>query len=188
MVEEVLPLPLFFKKEVYMEKLLGSLNNYFYSFGEFGTHKIDFGRITVVGKYRVGQYVKVVGSTLNDGVYLVAQVNDGTISLNGDLIDEEFEGTVFSLAIPRQLIDLADEIKEFKAQNVAGIYVSESFEGYSYTRATNGRGGVATWKDVFKEDLRQYRKMVDSTRGVKMLSVEEELRKQEEVSPDVNGC
>ena len=80
--------------------------------------------------------------------------------------NEEFKGTIYSLAIPQAVISLVDEINTWKADNNKTDIISESFEGYSYSRA-NSNGQVATWKDVFKEELRGYRKVTDGKRLVR---------------------
>ena len=101
-----------------------------------------------------GQYFRVVGSVFNDGVYQYPAK---------DLFDEKFEGAIWALAIPSKLIALSDEIQEWQKKYgnvVEGPYQSESFAGYSYTRATNTKTGQAvTWKDVFRSQLSIWRKI-----------------------------
>ena len=61
--------------------------------------------------------------------------------------DERFEGAVWALAVPPAVIALAGEITEWQEKNgeaVLSPYTSESFGGYSYTRATDAAtGGLA---------------------------------------------
>lgn len=152
-----------------MESLLKYLNNFFYNFGEYGQHEISFNKITVKGVYYVGQYVKIVGSCVNDGVYQVLKVDSGTITLVGELSNEAFTGTIFSLGVPGRLKEISEQIQEFNRQLTTNGFASESFGDYSYTKATNANGELVGWKDIFKDDLRPYRKIKDSTRGVKMI-------------------
>lgn len=98
-----------------------------------------------------GQYVRIIGSVLNDGVY--------QYPLTG-LTDETFIGTVQMLAIPKAVIDLVDEIQAWSEKNQPTAYTSESFGGYSYSKATNADGVAANWQDVFRARLAPYRKMV----------------------------
>ena len=61
------------------------------------------------------------------------------------------------------MIDLASEIEMWQEKNgeaSVGIYQSESFGGYSYTRATDTKtGGIVTWETVFRSRLNPYRKL-----------------------------
>lgn len=97
-----------------------------------------------------GQYVRIIGSVLNDGVY--------QYPLTG-LTDETFTGTVRLLAIPRTVLALVDEIQAWTDKNQPTAFTSESFGGYSYSKATSANGVAAGWQDVFKAQLAPYRKM-----------------------------
>lgn len=149
-----------------MEEVLRYLNNYFFRFKETGKFIIKDNKVTgLKGKYLKGQYLLIEGSTLNDGVIeIISTVNDEIILEKP--FNEEFEGVIYSLAIPQAIINLVEEIDTWKMENKKTDIISESFEGYSYTRA-NSNGQVATWKDVFKEELRGYRKITDGKRLVK---------------------
>ena len=102
-----------------------------------------------------GQYYRICGSIFNDGLHKYGDIED-------KLQNETFTGTVWALAIPKAVIDLAVKIEEWQTKNgetVASPFTSESFGGYSYTKATDSTtGAVATWKTVFKSDLNPYRK------------------------------
>lgn len=97
-----------------------------------------------------GQYVRIIGSVLNDGVY--------QYPLTG-LIDETFTGTVKLLAIPKTVLALVDEVQAWAEKNQPTAYTSESFGGYSYSKAINADGVAASWQDVFKSQLSPYRKV-----------------------------
>ena len=60
-------------------------------------------------------------------------------------------------------------LEEFKVNNKPSVYTSESFGNYSRSWATNSKGNVVTWKDVFKEDLNQYRCMFDDREGLEVI-------------------
>lgn len=152
-----------------IETILRYLNNYFYRFGEYGEQNIKINKLKVKGAYRVGEYVKIVGSLYNDGVYQVIGVEVGSIVVAGELSDEDFTGTIFSLAIPKRIKEIAEQIQEFNRQLSASGFESESFGDYSYTRAKNKNGELMGWKDIFKSELALYRKSFESTRGVLML-------------------
>ena len=97
-----------------------------------------------------GQYVRIIGSVLNDGVY--------QYPLTG-LTDETFTGTVRLLAIKKAVLEMVPEIGAWCKKNQPTAYTSESFSGYSYSKATNSNGIAAGWQDVFRAQLAPYRKM-----------------------------
>ena len=151
-----------------MEKILNYLNNYFYRFGEKGTYNITSNTIEVRGTYLEGQYIRLTGSILNDGVFKVINVEDNTITIDG-AVNEVFEGCIYSLAVPKEITELEKQINKYEEENQKGGYASESFGNYSYTKAQSPNGGLATWKDVFRNELKPYRKIIDGIKGVKMI-------------------
>ncbi len=117
-----------------------------------GTYKIENGTLTL-DFLLDGQYFRIVGSALNDGVYQYPAT---------DLQDEEFEGAVWAMSVPRSFLTLVDEIESWCSNNadaLAGPYTSESFAGYSYTKASGKNGGGYTWKDQFATRLNAYRRI-----------------------------
>ena len=82
-----------------------------------------------------GQFFRIVGSTFNDGIYQYPAAV---------LTDETFAGAVWAMRIPPAFIALADRIKVYAESDAAKPtpYTSESFGGYSYTKAT-GENGAA---------------------------------------------
>ncbi len=120
-----------------------------------GNYTIANGEISPVPFVRVGQYYRIVGSALNDGVY-----QRGVDDLQ--LTDEEFFGSVWSMRIPKDFLALCEEIEAWQtanAESLSGPYQSESFGGYSYSRGTSAYGGAWTWKDQFRNKLNAYRKL-----------------------------
>lgn len=120
-----------------------------------GNYTIANGEISPVPFVRVGQYYRIVGSALNDGVY-----QRGVDDLQ--LTDEEFFGSVWSMRIPKDFLALCEEIQAWQtatAEALSGPYQSESFGGYSYSRGTSADGGAWTWKDQFRNKLNAYRKL-----------------------------
>ncbi len=120
-----------------------------------GNYTIANGEISPVPFVRVGQYYRIVGSALNDGVY-----QRGVDDLH--LADEEFFGSVWSMRIPKDFLALCEEIQAWQtanAESLSGPYQSESFGGYSYSRGTSANGGAWTWKDQFRNKLNAYRKL-----------------------------
>src|SRR5699024_9933803 len=105
------------------------------------TYTIEDGGITLPFLQN-GQYFRIVGSLFNDGVYQYADALG--------LTDETFDGSVWALAIPKALLSTVDEITAWQAKNGdSGPYTSESFGGYSYSKATNSKGVAVGWRDMF---------------------------------------
>lgn len=104
-----------------------------------------------------GQYYRVIGSIMNDGVHKVGE---------DSLIDESFSGSVWSMAVPADIVELADDIDEWVNANASAInspYQSESFGGYSYSlRSGANVAGQATgvsWQSQFESRLAPWRKI-----------------------------
>lgn len=115
-----------------------------------------------------GQYVRLIESDLNDGVYkyLDAEAGDETLV---ELQDETFEGTVWALSVPREVLDLAEEIAAWKKRyedvesTAMSPYQSESFGGYSYSKGSGGSSSDsasnAGWHGVFSARLAKWRRL-----------------------------
>jgi hypothetical protein len=103
-----------------------------------------------------GQYIRIVGSLLNDGIYLLP--SNFTIS---SLVNETFTGAIFGLSISsdRVFLTRVSEITAYVAANPATGFVSESFGGWSGTRATGANGAVSPWQIVYEKQLNRWRKM-----------------------------
>ena len=118
-------------------------------------YTVTNGQIGPVPFLKDGQYYRIVGSALNDGVY-----KHGTDDT--DLAAEEFFGAVWAMRVPRDFVALCEEIQSWDAQNgeaLSGPYSSESFGGYSYSKATGSDGGAYTWRDQFRTRLNAYRRL-----------------------------
>lgn len=120
------------------------------------THEDTFeivGGVLPLGFLQKGQYFRIIGSIFNDGVYCCTE--------DLKLTDEIFTGKVEALAIPPDLLMLADEITAYMQSDEAKptVFTSESFGGYSYTKATESSGAAASWQTVFAARLRRWRKI-----------------------------
>lgn len=136
-----------------LEQVLTYLNNWFLMDIYEGTFTIQGGSITLPFLQN-GQYFRIMGSVFNDGLYRYGDPSE--------MVDEEFSGTVWALAVPKAVISLAAEIETWQEKNgavVSSPYTSESFGGYSYTKAANESTGAAlTWQGVFGSRLNAYKK------------------------------
>lgn len=134
-----------------LEQVLAYLNNWFLVDIYEGTFTIQDGGITLPFLQN-GQYFRIIGSVFNDGLHQYPAA---------DLIDEEFSGTVWALAIPKAVVRATEEMTAWEAKNgatVSGPYQSESFGGYSYSKAAGSSGGTMTVFDAFASRLSTYKK------------------------------
>lgn len=140
-----------------LELLCKEINNFFVKGKYFGTFTISDGTIDLSDKLQEGQYFRIVGSVFNDGVYRYGNTLE--------LTDEAFEGAIWAMAVPKQVIALSEEIKQWTLDNSALLsspYQSESFGGYSYSlksgSVTEGDGSL-TWQGHFASRLNPWRKI-----------------------------
>ena len=136
-----------------LTEVCAELRNYFVKDIHNGTFEIVGGKITPLDFIQENQYFRIVGSVFNDGVY------QNTADLV--LTDEVFSGSVWSMAVPPSVIDLAEDIKKYNESDEAkpSAYTSESFGGYSYSKATDENGAPMGWKKVFASRLNKYRRI-----------------------------
>ena len=141
------------------------VHNYFLIHAYTGELTISGGTIPV--ELLDGQRFRIRGSALNDGIYTyhtdgIKNDDDDTAS---PLADETFVGSIEAMGVPQAFLRLVKEIGDWVTANSAALtspYTSESFGGYSYTKATGSganAGGVLGWQDVFRTKLTAYRKI-----------------------------
>ena len=135
-----------------LTNLCAELRNYFETEKRFGTFTISDGSLSPSNFLQDGQYYRIVGSVFNDGVHRHPA---------HDLTDETFDGAVWAMAVPPAVVELLQKIQEFEAAtaNAPTAYTSESFGGYSYTKATDENGLPVGWRSVFKSELNRWRKL-----------------------------
>lgn len=140
-----------------LENVLTHLKNWFLvpDGVHTGTFSIEAGALNLPFIQK-GQYYRICGSVFNDGLHKYGDITDR-------LTDETFTGTVWALAIPKAVIDLAKDIEEWERKNGEAShspFTSESFGGYSYSKATDSNTGApATWQTVFRSQLNPWRKV-----------------------------
>lgn len=109
---------------------------------------------------KVGQYFRIVNSTLNDGVYQYPITT---------LTDETFNGAIWGMSLPKAFIALLNDIEAWKTKYASADsaamspYTSESFGGYSKSggagSSDTSKDKSGTWQGVFGARLAPYRKM-----------------------------
>lgn len=113
-----------------------------------GVHKIADG-ILCLPHLMDGQHYAIIGSVFNDGVYVYGV---------DQLTDEVFSGKVYALRNNRAFFDLVSEMEAWQSEHanqLDGVFTSESFGGYSYTKDAN----ASTVWDKFDSRLSQWRKV-----------------------------
>lgn len=109
-------------------------------------------------------YIRIVGSRLNDGVHQLSDENDV-------LADEDFHGAIWIMSPPNHFLSLVEEIKTWQEMNGGANsqnmspFQSESFGGYSYSKgSTNSSSSgsvssVPTWQSQYASRLKLYRRI-----------------------------
>lgn len=106
-----------------------------------------------------GQFYRVMGSLFNDGVHRYG---------DGILTDEVFDGTVWAMGIPPEIVQLDADVSEWMEKYGTitspsmSPYQSESFGGYSYSKASGASlsgAEAGSWQAVFSERLAPWRKI-----------------------------
>lgn len=103
-------------------------------------------------------YIRIVGSRKNNGVYKVSELS---------LKDEKFHGAIWEMSIPQDFLNLMKDIEDWQAKNGAvdspamSPFNSESFGGYSYSKTVGGANGMTTtsWKTAFSTQLSRWRRI-----------------------------
>lgn len=135
-----------------LDEILAEIRNYFAVKVHSGDFEVIGGKLSPLDFLQNGQYFRIVGSVMNDGVYRYPY---------SGLTDETFSGEIWALAVPPTLIALAADVEEYekKAKETVSLYTSESFGGYSYTKATDSNGSPLSWEKVFAKRLNKWRKI-----------------------------
>lgn len=126
-----------------------------------GTIAIENGEL-ITSILADGQYFRVIGSLFNDGVHKYGDSSDV-------LKDEEFEGEIWSMGVPLEIVKLADDVDAWMEKygtvdsEAMSPFSSESFGGYSYNKqqgfASTGGGMLTTWESIFSDRLSPWRKI-----------------------------
>ena len=144
-----------------IEQVCAHIHNY------FETDPVTGQRLIYPGKYTItngainlpfmanGQYFRIFGSKLNDGVYLYP---------TDDLTDETFDGVIWEMRPPKAFLALVEDIKDWMdkyGDTMRNPYQSEDVIGvYRYTKMTSGKvtgDYIATWQNVYKDQLKEWR-------------------------------
>jgi hypothetical protein len=132
--------------------LCSHLRNWFCAGQHYGKYTIKDGELSLPFLAE-GQYFRIIGSVFNDGVWKYPAA----------LTDETFDGAIWAMAVPPDVIVLCEDITawEGKYRDAAeSPYQSESFGGYTYTKASgDGSSGSVSWQTAFRARLSPWRKL-----------------------------
>ena len=112
--------------------LMSLTNNYFEKFYINGTITITDGKLNLPSQFVEGQYIRIINSLLNDGVYKIQEKSGETATLSSILSDETFSGFVVGLAVPKSFEELSSEIDAWSSRNKnrRGLTSESSLGGY----------------------------------------------------------
>ena len=137
-----------------LTEICAELRNWFSTDADkhFGKFEVSGGFIAPSDFLQEGQYFRIVGSVFNDGVHQYPA---------SDLTDEVFDGSIWAMRVPPDVVELSKDVQKFVESEDAkpSVFTSESFGGYSYSRATDGHGKPAVWQNIFSKRLNKYRKV-----------------------------
>ncbi len=128
-----------------------------------GVYEISGHSIAPLDFIQPGQYFRIVGSAMNDGVYC------NTVDSLKVLTDETFTGAIWEMSVPRAFIELCTDIDAWRAKNETADsanmspFTAESFAGYSYQKGSGGQSAGASaavsWVNQFGYRLRAFRRL-----------------------------
>lgn len=151
---------------VTLTDLCEELNNWFDTKSDgsknrlFGEFEITDGAIDLSDcGIKTGQFFRIIGSVFNDGVHQYP---------TNDLTDEVFDGAIWIMYVPNQVLILLEDINEWDDKYgaiVASPFNSESFGGYSYYKGYKNTMSKAasSWKSQFAERTKKWRKTRNNT-------------------------
>ena len=146
------------------------IKNYFCYDRIFGKFKVEGGKLRFSDDTNKtidlaeNQYFRLAGSIFNDTVW--QWHNDGIEGLQDE---GEFMGAIWKMAIPKDFLNLVADIEQWQAKYGAidspanSPFTSESFGGYSYSKALGGGSDGSTsvtWQNAFASRLNKWRKIL----------------------------
>lgn len=135
-----------------LTEILQYLRNWFVSSRIEGVFTITGGQLTL-DRVADGQYIRIIGSALNDGVWQYPVT----------LKDESFSGAIWRLNIPPALLALNEDISEWQKKfgaDSATPWTSESYSRGAYSRSkASGSDKQVTWQAAFADRLAPWRKL-----------------------------
>ena len=145
-------------------EICAEIKNYFVREGDIhiGDWEVSGGTISPALDLPT-DYFRIVGSRLNDGVHKVSELETKPLK------NESFHGGIWIMSPTDDFLQLVEEIEAWQNKNgIVGSdnmspFSSESFGGYSYSKASGGSSSsgssVPTWKSMYASRLNLYRRI-----------------------------
>lgn len=153
-----------------IESLMRLCNNYFESTVEEGDYALGTNFISGVrGSYAPGQYIRIMESCTNDGVYKVRTQVGSTLHFDENFPhDENFAGYIVGLRVPKDFVSLATKIGDFnkKSEKHAGVS-SESIPNYSVSYDKSSNHGAQFYQTEVRQFQKPWRPVYDFLKWVK---------------------
>lgn len=121
-----------------------------------------------------GQFYRIIGDVTNDSLKLsynsvvYCDTIDGELRLcelstpeSVEKLNGELDGAIWELSIPKDFVMLWIEIYNYEQKNADILnspFQSESFGGYSYSKANGSNGALTVW-DNFASDIARWQKI-----------------------------
>lgn len=152
-------------------KVMKECRNFFYDHDKRGRVIRDKGTFEIRDNvvtglecaYQKNQYIRIMNSVFNDGVYKIEDVVEGEYSIKvPSLIDETFEGFIIPLRVPKDFLEFVNEVEQYQEKHNVLVsdpsIMSESFVNYSYSKASgqSSNSNIFTWQDAFSSELKYY--------------------------------
>jgi len=147
-----------------LNAVLREINNYFKDCDSLSFTKdvVFTADDTLTGDFTdtffAGEYILIEGTRLNNSVYLIASVNDTTITIDTTVdrlikTEPSVSATITKCSIPDDLIDTVAKMKAYNANVTTGI--SSESQGNRSVSYGNYNG----WVSAFNSLLSTYRKL-----------------------------
>lgn len=142
-----------------LQNVLQTINNFFVKdFCTLTQIELDGCIVTNPSMFIKNQYVLILNSNINDGVYKITSITGNKLFLDLEY-DMEEESTdemiICALAIPKAILDITNEIIAYNDKHSDNV-ASESLGDYSVSYG-NSNGDVS-WLSAFRNKLAPYKK------------------------------
>jgi len=151
-----------------LEQVLTYLNNWFVRYTYTGNVTVsEDGAVLAPSEaatvLQPGRWYRILDSDFHDGVYQVPEEQSEKEEPEEEEQSETFSCTLWALGVPTGLMSTVAEMEAWQAKYgdvVSGPYQSESFGGYSYSKAgaSSSSGGTATVWTQFADTLAPYKR------------------------------
>ena len=146
-----------------ISEILAYTNKYFPYTAEYNTFSVVADGIegTFNETYLVGQYISILDSFLNDGVYKITGVTNTKLTLDAALLAESSKLCIHGLKLPKAYLSVISAIETYTAGQSTQAEISSESQGSRSVTYKDGSG----WQSAFKSKLSPYMSMFDDRRN-----------------------